>query len=859
MSRIHIAALGGLRIARDGEEIVDLPGQPVRCALLLYLALERAATRDELATLLWPERSASRARRLLSQTVYELRRQLGDDWLATGGDRVEVTDALTVDALSFVRAVEVGRDDVALAEYGGPFLDGVHPGGTPAFEHWADGHRSRLARLHRDVCRRLTADRIEQGDVEGGLAVAYCWAGVDPLDDEAHHRIIALLAEAGRRSEALRHFEEYRERIARELQVEPLEETQALVARLREGEGPPPLHPTADLRKGSQRQQTPRPEEVPLSEEASRSQVAPRSPEAPAASAGGADVPWRERLTSASPGRRWLLGSTTAAVLFATALLLWSAGAQVAPSIDQGGPGALLDPRGIAVLPFVNLSADPEQEYFSDGITEDLLTTLSRIADLTVISRTSVMQYKDTGKTIRQIGEELGVAHVLEGSVRRVGDTVRITAQLIDARTDQHLWAESYDRDLTDIFAIQTEIAQRIAGALRARLAPDERERLDVRPTADLTAYDFYLQGRQYYHRHREEDHRRAIELFLRAIEMDSSFALAWAGLGDAYAVMPNRYGAPLEWADSGMVAARRAIALDPGLAEGYSALGGAYHSLGRYARAAEAYEEALALNPSFAPAIARTGYLMYATGPWDEALRLFNRSLALDPVTRIPTMANMAVAYGALGLFARAQETYELLLALEPDNRPGLRTGVLLAIFLEPDPAVAVARAEELLSHEPDHPGSSAAAATAWLFSGEYAEAKRHLERAYQAAPRMTLWGRYVAVQLGFTLWKTGEKDRARRMFADFERYALAEIAAGNEDRELRYSLAVLHAVQGNTSEAYHWLDEMVATGWTDYLLLSRDPLLEDLHGDERFEGIVARNRAEIERQRARVEREGW
>jgi eukaryotic-like serine/threonine-protein kinase len=575
------------------------------------------------------------------------------------------------------------------------------------------------------------------------------------------------------------------------------------------------------------------------------------------ASAGGSDVPWRERLASASPRRRWLLGSTAA--VLAGALLLWSGVAQVAPSADQGGPGALLDPRGIAVLPFVNMSADPEQEYFSDGITEDLLTTLSRIADLTVISRTSVMQYKDTGKTIRQIGEELGVAHVLEGSVRRVGDTVRITAQLIDARTDQHLWAESYDRDLTDIFAIKTEIAQRIAGALRARLTPDERERMDARPTADLTAYDFYLQGRQYYHRHREEDHWRAIELFLRAIEMDSSFALAWAGLGDAYAVMPNRYGAPAEWADSGMVAARRAIALDPGLAEGYAALGTAHLILGRYGRAAEAFEEALALNPSLAPAIARSGSVMYATGPWDEALRLFRRSLALDPVTRIPTMANMAIAYGALGLFSRAQETNELLLALDPDNRPGLRNRVLLASFMEDDPAAAVARAEELLSLEPDHPGSLVAAATAWLFSGEFAEARRHLERAYQAAPRMTLWGRYVAVQLGFTLWRTGEEERARRVFADFERYALAEITAGNEDRELRYSLAILHAVQSNTNEAYHWLDELVATGWTDYLLLSRDPLLEDLHGDERFERIIARNRAEIERQRARVEREGW
>ncbi|CAN5677883.1 hypothetical protein BH23GEM7_BH23GEM7_30480 [soil metagenome] len=239
MTRIHIITLGGLRIEQDGEELRDLPAQPVRCALFLYLALERSATRDELIALFWPERDAERARHSLSQTLYELRRRPGEDWIESRGERVDVTPRVTADALEFLAAAESGEDEVALARYAGAFLDGCNLGATPEFEQWVDRRRAQLARLHRDLCRRLTAARLEQGDPEGALAVARRWAEMDPLDDEAHHRIVELLAEMGRRAEALRHFEEYAELIARELEVEPLEETQALVARLRAA--PPPL------------------------------------------------------------------------------------------------------------------------------------------------------------------------------------------------------------------------------------------------------------------------------------------------------------------------------------------------------------------------------------------------------------------------------------------------------------------------------------------------------------------------------------------------------------------------------------------------------------------------------------------
>jgi TolB-like protein/DNA-binding SARP family transcriptional activator/tetratricopeptide (TPR) repeat protein len=832
-SHVHLTALGGLRVERDEDAVAELPAQPVRCALLVYLAVERGASRDELTALLWPERSSGRARRLLSQTLYELRRQLGDDWVATRGERVEATDALTVDAIDFITAADSGQDEAALGSYGGAFLEGCHLGGTAAFEQWTDRRRGELARRFREVCRRLTSARIEAADTVGALEVARRWAEADPLEDEAHHHIIALLAETGRRTEALHHYGAYRDLIARELEVEPLEETQALVARIREGSA-------ADG-----------------SPELAHSAPAPRDP-APVARRPESGPGLGQPVASYGQRRRHRRIGVMAAAVGTAVVLVWS-GAKLVPGGGSAGGNGLLDPAGIAVLPFQNLSGDPEQEYFSDGITEDLLTSLARIDGLTVISRASVMGYKGTDRPVRQIGEELGVAHVLTGSVRRSGDRVRVAAQLIDARVDRQLWAESYDRELTDIFVIQSEISQRIAAALRTRLTPDQREQLEGRSATNLTAWDFYLQGRSYLHRMRREDHHRAIELFYRAIQTDSSFALAWAGLGEAYATGPGRYAEPRVWTDSGMVAARRAIALDPALAEGYLALGTAYLTRALYRRAEETLDRALALNPNLASAVGRSAVLRFASGQYDEATRLSRRSIALDPASRVSALAILAVTYGALGLFDRAYEANDALLALEPDNMEGFRNRVLLAIFAEDDPAAAVARAEDYVARHPDHPRAWMNAATAWLYYGDHDQARGYLERMYERSPTAWYLGRGVAVQLGYTLWKAGELERARRLFDGFERFALEEIAGGNEDPELRYSLAALHAIQGDREEAYRWLDEMIAAGWSHAPLLRWDPLLEALYGDIRFDRILASSDAELARQRARVEREGW
>ncbi len=201
----------------------------------------------------------------------------------------------------------------------------------------------------------------------------------------------------------------------------------------------------------------------------------------------------------------------------------------------------------MAVLPFLNLSADPENEFFADGITEDVIAQLSKIRSLKVISRTSVMQFKKREQSLRDIAAALEVATLLEGSVRRAGDRVRIVAQLIDAEADQHLWTETYDRRLTDIFAIQTDVALQIATALEAELSLEERTRIHRKPTQHVQAYQLYLQGRHCYTRYTEENIRKGIEYFQQAIAVDPDYALAHVGAALAYAELAaGQGGGPL-------------------------------------------------------------------------------------------------------------------------------------------------------------------------------------------------------------------------------------------------------------------------------------------------------------------------
>ncbi|MFC1702779.1 tetratricopeptide repeat protein, partial [Pseudomonadota bacterium] len=259
--------------------------------------------------------------------------------------------------------------------------------------------------------------------------------------------------------------------------------------------------------------------------------------------------------------------------------------------------------QSIAVLPFDNRSRNVDDEYFTEGMHDDLLTNLARIASLKVISRTSVNQYKGTQKTIPQIAEELGVATVMEGAVQRSGNTVRINVQLIDAKTDEHLWAEIFDRELTaeNLFAIQSEISQKIANALEATLSPEEEQRLNDFPTQSMEAYNAYLRGRQLLPQRNAKDLGKAMESFEQAVELDPEFALAWVGIAESASLL-EAHGTlnPDKQLQIMEKAIGRALEIDPNLGEAYVSQGSLFDDLGQTEQAEAAYKRAIELSPNY-------------------------------------------------------------------------------------------------------------------------------------------------------------------------------------------------------------------------------------------------------------------
>jgi class 3 adenylate cyclase/TolB-like protein/Tfp pilus assembly protein PilF len=313
----------------------------------------------------------------------------------------------------------------------------------------------------------------------------------------------------------------------------------------------------------------------------------------------------------------------------------------VTPATTAGEPAvaprAPLDKYRIAVLPFANISADPEDEYFSDGMTEELISKLSHLHDLSVIARTSIMQYKKTGKGVAEIGRELQVGTILEGSVRKAGARLRITAQLIDVASQAHLWSEDYDRDLTDVFAIQSDVAQNVAQALQITLKPAETRQLEKAGTSDVDAYNAYLKGLYHFNTLSKKDLEESIEYFEQAIARDPAFAKTYAAMAFTYDLQGQFGYRPVGEAYSkAKEAAHLALEIDATTAEAHTALAAAagYFDFD-WARADEGYRRALELNPN--SALTHDWYAMNylnAMGRDDEAIAHAKRATELDPLT---------------------------------------------------------------------------------------------------------------------------------------------------------------------------------------------------------------------------------
>lgn len=361
-------------------------------------------------------------------------------------------------------------------------------------------------------------------------------------------------------------------------------------------------------------------------------------------------------------------------------------------------PAAPSNANHIAVLPFANLSSDPQQDYFSDGLTEDIITQLSKIRAYKVISRTSVMQYKTSPKSVKEIGKELGVSLILEGSVQRHGEKVRITAQLINAITDEHIWADSYDRSLHDIFTIQREVALAIASVLNTSLTKKETQELDYIPTADLQAYDLYMRGRLMLEKRSKADVLSARDYFQQAVARDKSFAAAYAGLADSFLLSSFRgYEDPVQMLWQAKKHIDVAAGLDPYSGETQASLGYWYFQNFDWHAAEITYQRAIRLNANQTNVYLWLAILLQAKGDNEGALQVYDQGIEINPVwdfllkNKVILMANMNNMEAAIAL-----QEERISKAHEPEQKDKLYTELSKLHWSAGDQAAAIEAAEK-------------------------------------------------------------------------------------------------------------------------------------------------------------------
>src|SRR5512141_1603707 len=375
-------------------------------------------------------------------------------------------------------------------------------------------------------------------------------------------------------------------------------------------------------------------------------------------------------------------------------------------SLLQGG-GAT---KSIAVLPFTNMSADPEGDFFADGIADEIITALSKVKALRVVSRTSSFTFKGKNDDVREIGRKLQVSTILEGSIRKAGKRLRLNAQLVSTNDSSQLWAERYDRELEDVFAIQDEIASSIVAALRVVLTEDEKKAIEQVPTTNIDAYEYYLRGRQFFHQHRRRAHEFARQLYERAIELDPGYALAHCGVADCCSFLYQYFDASEANLNKAISASRRALDLAPQLAESHASAGLAISLTGKFDEAQNEFEEAMRLNPKSFEAAYFYARACMAVGKSEEAVQWYERAVAVRP-DDFAAMMLLGNSYAAVGrpedstrAMRRAYDAARKHLELNPDNPRALYMGAACLIDLgERDKALDWTRRAEAM--EPDDP----------------------------------------------------------------------------------------------------------------------------------------------------------
>jgi eukaryotic-like serine/threonine-protein kinase len=475
-----------------------------------------------------------------------------------------------------------------------------------------------------------------------------------------------------------------------------------------------------------------------------------------------------------------------------------AAGARPAPMATAATPPLAPVRHSVAVLPFLSLSSDPENEFFADGITEDVIAQLSKLRAVKVISRTSAMQFKKREQSLREIAAKLGVATLVEGSVRRAGNRVRIVAELIDAESDAHLWVETYDRQLTDIFEIQSEVALRIADGLKAELSPSERARMEGQAAVALEAYQLYLKGRQCSHRYTEAGLREGLEYFGRALDVDPGYAAAHEQTAFTYLLLALGFGSgevrPREAHARAEQAARRALELDPHSGEAHGTLGALKFMFDYdWAGAEGSLRQALQLSPGSPFVLDLFGLMLTAQQRYDEALIMQRRSRELDPLMLVHT-TDVATTLIRAGRYEEAIHEAEYVVTTDPTFSLGHST-------------LGWAR----------------------LLSRDVAGGVSELERAASLSPGNTLF----LAQLGEAYAMAGEEGKARGVLAELECMA-------RERYVMPYHVAYVHTGLGEHDRAIDLLESAVEERAGGVYGIKGSFLFTPLRGHPRFPGLL-------------------
>ena len=496
-----------------------------------------------------------------------------------------------------------------------------------------------------------------------------------------------------------------------------------------------------------------------------------------------------------SAHRAWIYVVMVACILSIGVFFLGRYTALRTSSSPESAKATAPSSKSVAVLPFANLSRDPDNAYFAAGIQDEIITRLAKIGELKVVSCLSTQRFKSSPDDLPAIAKELGVANVLQGSVQRSPDAVRVNVQLVGAETDTHLWADTFDRKLTDVFQIESDIAKTIAEKLQAKLTGSEERAISMQPTADVEAHQLYLKGRYLWNRRTAENLEKALNYFQQAADKDPNYALAYSGIADTCALFSvYGAGAPQEYLPRAKAAAEKAVELDDSLAEAHASLGLVYHSYFRSAESAREFDRSIQLDPNYATAHHWYGRLtLVMQGKLDHALVEVKRAYELDPVSPI-----IHTDVGAVYLMARRyDEAIEQLrgtVQMDPEFYWAHRF-LGMALDLKGDTTGALAEFTKAFQLN-DDPAGLGFIGHAQARMGHGKEARARLDQMNDAAKR-----RYVAP----------------------------------------YAFALIHLALGDKDQALDWLEKAAQErGLTYFNFIKVDPFLDPLRGDPRFEAVM-------------------